>query len=296
MDDVRAVFSRRWLPWLAAVVVFAIACCFLGVWQVNRRVEALTEIARIDANYDHDPVPVDEVLPDPAAFDVASKWLPVELTGQYLADEQLAVRNRPLSGTVGYEVITPFRTSDGTVFFVDRGWIPRDESGVLGVIPDPPAGTVTIAARLKADEGAISGRSGTDRTLASVDLQDAASRFADPSYTAAYGILVHTDADDASADAPLALPRPERNEGPHLSYALQWFVYAIMGFVAIWWFARRERLLAEELAAESGEPTGTVLVDPLAGRGASRSLRSTPKAMKRRDADADLEDEILDRR
>ena len=51
--------------YLALTVIFAIACCALGTWQLNRRAEALAEVARIDANYDADPVPVAEALPDP---------------------------------------------------------------------------------------------------------------------------------------------------------------------------------------------------------------------------------------
>ncbi len=76
--------SPRWAGYLALVVAFAIACCALGVWQFNRRAEALTEIARIDANYDAEPVPVHDVLPDPRVVRPDERWRVVSLSGEFL--------------------------------------------------------------------------------------------------------------------------------------------------------------------------------------------------------------------
>ena len=45
------------------------------------------------------------------------------------------MRNRPFEGSSGFEVITPFRLDDGTVFMVDRGWIAQDSDGRLGEVP-----------------------------------------------------------------------------------------------------------------------------------------------------------------
>ena len=129
MSEWRFVLSRQWAGYLALTVIFAIVCCALGTWQLNRRAEALAEVARIDANYDADPVPVAEALPDLAAFDVDQRWQVVALTGEFLVDEEVVVRNRPFEGSSGFEVITPFRLDDGTVFMVDRGWIAQNSQG-----------------------------------------------------------------------------------------------------------------------------------------------------------------------
>src|SRR5688572_19839579 len=74
VSEWRFVLSRQWAGYLALTVIFAIACCALGTWQLNRRAEALAEVARIDANYDAEPVPVAEALPDPATFDIDQRW------------------------------------------------------------------------------------------------------------------------------------------------------------------------------------------------------------------------------
>ncbi|MFB9309830.1 cytochrome oxidase assembly protein ShyY1 [Agromyces hippuratus] len=277
MNDWRFLLHRRWAGYLLLTVVFAIVCSALGAWQFNRRTEALAEVARIDANYDAAAVSVAEALPDPDAFAIDQRWQVVALSGEYLADEEVVVRNRPFEGSSGFQVITPFRLDDGTVFMVDRGWIAQNSEGRPSDVPPPPSGHVEIEARLKAGEGRIDGRTSTGNEFATIDLEELSERVGEPSYTAAYGVLVQTGAD--ADEPPLAAARPERDEGPHLSYALQWYVFALMGFVGLAWAANQER---KALAETSGSTDA-----------ATRAARK-PK-QKRRDADADLEDGVLDR-
>ncbi|HET6672242.1 MAG TPA: SURF1 family protein [Agromyces sp.] len=278
MNEWSFLRSRRWAGYLALVVVFAIACCALGSWQLNRRAEALAEVARIDANYDARPVPVAEALPEASGFDIDQRWQVVELSGTYLADEEVVVRNRPFGGSSGFEVITPFRLDDGTVFMVDRGWIAQASDGRPSEIAAPPMGHVEIAARLKAGEERIAGRTSVGIEFATIDLAELAERVGEPAYTGAYGVLVQSASD--AAEPPLAAPRPVRDEGPHLSYALQWFVFAIMAFIALGWAANQERKVLAEAS----------------GGGVSAKAAREPRKPPRERRDADVEDEVLDRR
>lgn len=268
--------SPRWAGYLALTVVFAVACSALGTWQLNRRAEALAEVARIDANYDAEPVPVAEALPDPAAFDVDQRWQVVELSGRYLVEDEVVVRNRPFEGNSGFEVITPFRLDEGLVFMVNRGWIAQAPNGRPSEVPPPPDGHVEITARLKAGEDRIAGRTSTGTELATIDLDELAARIDEPAYTGAYGVLVQSRAE--SDEPPLAAARPVRDEGPHLSYALQWFVFALLGFIGLGWAANQERRGLAEIAV------GPDAAPP------------PPRRPKRERGDADIEDEILDRR
>ncbi|WP_394551836.1 SURF1 family protein [Agromyces sp. MMS24-JH15] len=274
----RLLGTRRWLGYLALVIAFAIACSALGTWQLNRRAEALTEIARIDANYDASPTPVVDALPDRAAFDPDQRWLVVALGGRYLADEEVVIRNRPYQGASGFQVVTPFLLEDGTVFFVDRGWVAQGSDGEPAEYAAPEAGQVEIAVRLKAGEGTIAGRTSVGNQLATIDLAELADRVGEPSYTGAYGILIQTGAD--ASEAPLAASRPARDEGPHLSYSLQWFVFALIGFVGFGWALRQD--------------WRTLNADDPAERERADAERERRRAAKAR-TDAAVEDEILDR-
>jgi cytochrome oxidase assembly protein ShyY1 len=235
----RFALSRRWLGYLALAVVFAVACAGLAAWQLARRDEARAEIARVEANWDSTPRPIGEVLPTLTAFTIADKWMPVAVSGRYLTDKQLLVRGRPLDGNAGFEVLVPLQLSDGSVFIVDRGWLPTGNTkDAPDTIPTAPAGIVSVVVRLKAGEPTVLGRSAPAGQIATVNLPDVASRVGMPTYTGAYGLMASEDPAPGTRPTPAA--KPIADEGPHLSYAFQWVAFAIMGFVGLGWAIRQE--------------------------------------------------------
>ena len=44
----------------------------------------------------------------------------------------------------------------------------------------------------------------------------------------------------AAATPPLLIPEPERGDGPHLSYAIQWFTFSLLAIVGWALVVRRE--------------------------------------------------------
>ncbi|KAM9862585.1 SURF1 family protein [Leucobacter sp. BZR 635] len=274
------LYSRRWIGYFALFVVFAIACVYLGNWQFDRRAQARAEISRIDRNYDASPVPIAEALPNPAGFDVdAHKWLTVTLEGTY-EDNAVLARNRPGPDGVGADIIVPFRTTEGRVFFVDRGWVlasGTDMEDVLATVDAPPAGTVDVVVRLRASEPEVDGRSSAGRTVASINVPDIAevTGVTGEIYSGTYGMLV---SETPSAGHGTLPPKPERDEGPHLSYALQWYVFIIIGAIGVGYAARQEY---KNLNAGSKE----VL---------AMEKKSKARKTKRGPTDADVEDALLD--
>ncbi|WP_405216876.1 SURF1 family protein [Agrococcus sp. Ld7] len=263
----RLLREPRWLGYIALAVVFAIACSMLGVWQWNRRAEALSAIDRLETNYDRTPTPVGDVLPEPGGFDLDQQWTPVLLEGEYLLEEQLLLRGRWRAGQVGFDVVVPFQTNDGAVFVVDRGWIDQaSNTQQPATEPETPVGPTTVVARLRPNEGTIAGRGAPEGQIATVDLPSIAESLGQPTYTGAYGLLVEEDG--AAPDDVAIATRPVLDPGPHLSYSLQWYVFALGGFAALAWGMR------DELRSES--------------------LVERPKRARR--SDADVEDDILDRR
>lgn len=253
--------SRRWIGYFALLVIFSIACVYLGNWQFDRRAEARAEIARIDKNYDAPPVEVAEALPNLEAFDEdANKWLSITMTGSYL-DEAVLARNRPGPDGVGADIIDAFQLTDGRVFFVDRGWVLANGTEIdeaLETLPARPEGEVTVVARLRASEPQISGRSASGRSVASINLTEIADLIGVDGevYTGAYGMLVSETPSGEHGQLPT---RPERDEGPHLSYALQWYVFIIIAAIGVVYAARQEyknlnagsdRVLADEAKQE----------------------------------------------
>ena len=272
------LLSRRWAGYLALTIVFALVCCALGSWQLSRRADARAEITKVDTNFDAAPVPLDEALPALDSFEESQKWQQVEMTGTYLVDEELLARNRPLNITPGFEVLTPLLLDDGTVFVVDRGWLPTGSAqDAPDVVPTAPAGTVTVVVRLKAGEPTLAGRGASGNQIATINLDDIASRVDKPTYTGAYGLMASED--PAPDERPVAVTRPVRDEGPHLSYAFQWFVFALMGFIGLGWAARQEFRMVNALDPDEQD------------RAAERARKQAAKPR----SDAEIEDELLGR-
>lgn len=230
--------SPRWIGYYVLIIVFSIVCVLLGNWQFDRRAEAQAEIARIDNNYDADIVPLEVALPSLNSFDLdGNKWQPVELTGTYLGEPYLA-RNRPGQDGVGSLLIHPILLTSGDVFFVDRGWVNVNASdGVPSALPMPAEGEVTVTVRLREGEKQLDGRESVGRTVASIHLPELEGFLERNAYTGAYGQLI---SESPAAETGILPPRPERDEGPHLSYALQWYVFILIVLGGAWYAARLE--------------------------------------------------------
>ncbi len=274
--------AARWTLYVVIAIAFAVACAFLSKWQFDRSATREHANELIAANYDAAPVPVDDALPDGTAFTDGATWQPIEMTGEYLADDTVLVRNRPLGGTSAFEVLVPFRTLDGREILIDRGWIPPAENSDPTAVPAPPSGEVTVIARLKPGEQLpASGRSAPEGQVPTIHLPLVAERSGTDIRTDAYAIMVSED--PTPATRPNALEKPEQDPGPHLSYAIQWILFAVMGFVFIFSMIRTERKHRREDAEDAAA----------AERGEAPPVRQAKR--RRTDADADAEDEILTR-
>ncbi|MBD8043719.1 SURF1 family protein [Arthrobacter sp. Sa2BUA2] len=233
------LLSSRWLGWFALVCALAAVCAYLGTWQLDRRDAIREDIGWVETNYSAAPVPFDEAAGYFQEFDPSAEWLPVELTGTYDTANQRIVRNRPLNGRPGYEVLVPLKLGDGTAVVINRGWLPigDNEAGWPDEIPEAPAGEVTVTARLKPAEPTLL-RGAPEGQLASIDLTEYERQTGYPLQTAAYG-LMDTE-DPAPATRPEAAPKPSVDEGPHLSYAMQWYAFGLLFFVGLGYAARQE--------------------------------------------------------
>lgn len=280
MSERSAPAALRWTGYIAVAVLFAIACGFLSHWQFSRNEERSSQLALVDANYDAEPVSLAEALAPEGELEASKEWSPVRLTGSYLADDQLLVRNRAHGGTSAFEVLVPFRTDDGRVLIVDRGWVPPgDPEPVPDSVPAPPSGEATVIVRLRPSEmSPASGRTAEAGQVPTVHLPTIADTLPSraPIETGAYGMLVSEQ--PSPAVAPNPLPSPTEDPGPHLSYAIQWILFAIMGFGFIGYIIVSERRIRREEAAES---SGAAL---------------SPRPARRRDRDADAEDALLNAR
>lgn len=236
--------AMRWTAYIGVAIVFAIACAFLSNWQFSRNAERAEQLALVAANFNADPVPLGDVIPTGGALDPEAEWTPVELTGHYLVDDQLLVRNRVHAGTAAFEVLVPFVLDDERVLLINRGWVPPGETQPEpDAVPAPPDGVVTVIARVRPSESLPpSGKSAPEGQVPTINLALVADRIepqaAESLELSAYGLMESED--PTPATRPAAVEAPSDDPGPHLSYAIQWILFAVMGFVFIGYVIRTE--------------------------------------------------------
>ena len=244
------LFSRETLTSLVAVVVLAAVCVMLGLWQYGRYEDRRDGAAVVQENYDASPMALDQVLPTTQQpLPATAEWTPVAMSGSYCTEPEcvIFVRNRQQGGQVGYWQLAPFRADDGTSLLVVRGWVPEGDDGSAPARTAPvPAGELTVTARMRPaepvlDREPLPGQAHSvnpSQISGLMGLEDA------DLVTQAYGELV---AEEPAAERPAALPAPDTSLGPHLSYAFQWWIFALFFPAALIYRTRRQFL---DLAAE----------------------------------------------
>ena len=261
----------RWTSWFAVASVFAVACIALASWQIDRRTEAVSKIERVSENYDLEPLDISDVSPLALSEVVAKEWRKTELSGRYLSEIPLLVRNRAIAGQPGFVQLVPFKLDDGQVVIIERGWIPADSN--LNPSQELLPGNLDkdLVARVRLGE-AIPNRDSPEGQLTSINLSEIESMIGIELETDFYLRLVSESPPESSYPQPLS--RPVLDEGNHLSYAVQWIIFAVMGFFALFWAIRQEREYRK------------MELDP----------NYVPRSAKRKSSvDSLVEDEILDR-
>jgi cytochrome oxidase assembly protein ShyY1 len=239
---------KRWAVWFLIATLFAVACVFLSQWQFERRSQAVEKIQLIAKNYDRPPVPLDSVSVQDT-FDPGLEWLPVEISGRFLSEDTVLVRNRPLNGQPGFLQLIPFELTSGELIAIEAGWLPTGNlSDSPDVNPLPSSEIQTITGRIRPAEPTL-GRDAPAGQIATINIESFIEKqdLAEPVIKSFY---LRLDKSSINNDLPKALPRPAPNEGNHLSYAFQWILFAVLAFGALW-FAVREEIHVRRLALDA---------------------------------------------
>jgi cytochrome oxidase assembly protein ShyY1 len=231
--------SRRWALRILAGLVLVAAFVRLGLWQLDRNDQREARNAVVEANAHRDPVPVEDVLTAGVPVPADQVWTPVEAAGRYDVDHQMVVRLRPLEGRPGVHVLTPLVTDTGTAVLVDRGFVAQGGSAAsVPAVPEPPAGDVEVVGRIRpSEDGRGTGGDPGDGVIRYVDVDEIAQALPYPLFGAWLELVSEVP---APAEAPVPPPAPSTDAGPHLSYAVQWFLFACIGIGGFVFLVRAE--------------------------------------------------------
>jgi surfeit locus 1 family protein len=220
--------KRSTLVFLIISLAFAAGCARLGFWQLARRKQRLAMNARIESRILAAPIPVATIDGDTTK----SRFSRAVVSGTPDYGHEILLTYKGHDGSPGVDVFTPVRvpTLDSAVL-VNRGWVysPDGSSIELSRWRDT---TNTFSGYVDSFESAP-GDSVRGQRIRRVSYQAIARAIP---YPIKRFYVVALD-DSASTEAPPATPRiirlgaPKLDEGPHLSYAFQWFGFATIALV-----------------------------------------------------------------
>lgn len=225
--------SPKWLAGHVFALVGVLAFVNLGFWQLRRLDERREANALVSARMAEEERPLAEVLAAVGGDPEALAYRRVTAQGAYLVDEELLLSTRSYVGSPGHHLLTPLETADGAGVLVDRGWVPLPLDDPPVAQAAPGATEVTVSGVLfppLADPGSPPDA----EFVRQVDLARIAGR------TSIELAPVYLLAQEQIPPVPQDLPRPgdlpELDEGSHLSYAVQWFLFAaivLVGYPAL---------------------------------------------------------------
>lgn len=209
-------------------VAMAIGCIRLGIWQLDRREQRQVTNVRVATRMSAPPVSVASASRDTAAH----RFSTVVVAGQPDFDHEVLLTHRGNNGAPGVDILTPVRVAgEDSAVLVNRGWVYSPDGmtierplwreadtvfiGYMDSFHTAPGDSVRLGGVRRASYEAIS------RAIPYPILGF---------YVVALGDSARA-ADTTTTPRIVRLRAPKLDEGPHLSYAFQWFGFATIALV-----------------------------------------------------------------
>ncbi len=232
------------------VLTVVVTCVAFGQWQLDELQTVRANNALAAERLEAEPADL-AALADPTRTErideAALEYRRVEVTGTYRPEEEVLQRNRSLRNQSGFHVLTPLELTGGGVVLVRRGWVPAslDEPPVAEAAPPPDEVTVVGVLERPVEQPRFGARDPETGVLDRVFHTDT-SRLDQQIDGGLFPMVLRIDAEvenPTAADLPVPVGPPELDEGSHLSYTVQWHIFALLALVTyvLWWRHRLSR-------------------------------------------------------
>jgi surfeit locus 1 family protein len=206
--------------------VVALVCIALGLWQMDRLEQRrAANVLAVQARY---APPVR--LQGGSELSAALEGRQVSAEGHYDHVHDIVLRGKAYQGSPGVEIISPLVLEGGrTAVLVNRGFVPTPDAVTIQTDSAREFGKVDVkgtALAVPSGDGRPLERAGRT-TWARLDLETLQARMP---YEVA-PVYIRQAPDSALPRFPRRLEPPPIDDGPHLSYAIQWFAFAAMAMV-----------------------------------------------------------------
>lgn len=213
------------LAFTALALLAILLCIRLGFWQYDRYQIRNELTLNISSALSREPIE----LTDTNQGDL-TPWMRVSLSGVYDQKFQRVFRGHYFQDQYGLEVLSLFIPANREIppVWIDRGWMRSEKSADAAVkIPIPPQGLVTVSGILrKYEEGRAT--KGLFFALPAPKIGRIDERSLQEIYSGEtfhnYVKLQNSSGDNQLDISPTSPP----GTGPHLAYAIQWWIFAML--------------------------------------------------------------------
>jgi surfeit locus 1 family protein len=246
----------RTIAFVIAAILGAALFARLGVWQVSRLHERQARNGLVREKLVASPVPVDS-LRGPSS-DLQFRRATVHGLASYNGESMLVQRTH--DGSPGVFLLTPVRTGRGdSATLVVRGWVYAPDGVTIDRARWQEGDSVTIEGWLDVfptprGPDTLPGHPDALRRLDRATLARHAGIPLRPLLLWATGPAPTNPA----AGIPARFPLPELDEGPHRSYAIQWFSFAAIALVGAGVVVHNDRRTKINTERDAGTPVTRV--------------------------------------
>jgi surfeit locus 1 family protein len=212
---------------VALALVAAAVCVRLGIWQLHRLGERRARNALVVARLDSAAV-APRALPRDTAL---ARFRRVRVSGVPDYAHELIWASRTRQGSPGVNLLTPIREpGTDTAVLVNRGWVYSPDGSTIDASKwhDRDSVFTGYAEELPSKGGATFAERPNVVARLSYDVVAKAL----PYPVAPIYVVALAAGDTSTAPDRIArLSVPPLDEGPHMSYAIQWFAFAAVALV-----------------------------------------------------------------
>jgi len=240
------LFSREWLLSTILVIAASGVMARLGVWQLDRLEQRRSFNVRVVDQIEGGTVDINSQGLGESLFDM--EFRPAVVRGEYILGKHILLTNQVSGIELGSHVLTPLQI-DGSpqVILVNRGWVSADINTNEQLDGLTPAGTVELEGIIRRSQTEPPLNLQADAPLSPGEAYRLKWRLANlgeiekqiPGVDTSVFFQIKANFDVDAVPLPQQ-PEIEITEGPHLGYAIQWFIFSLLVLAGYPVFVRKQ--------------------------------------------------------
>jgi len=214
----------------------------LGFWQLDRLQQRRAANAKVTAQLSAPVLDLNLDLSAQALTDFA--YRSVKVLGVYDYSEQVYLKNQVWGNQLGVHLLTPLKIAGSSLaVLIDRGWIPFEDAvpGKVEQYNQPGQVSIEGVIHLQQSEPSLGGMTDPPLSPGQLRLQSwivvNLDRIQEQVNYQLLPIYIQQSPGMDNSHLPYqTVISPDLTDGPHLSYAIQWFCFAtiiIIGYPII---------------------------------------------------------------